>query len=112
MGDPQVCGSGGYLSEELASAALELEKRPGLATTQDVERRLRCTLETHGPDHVHCAIVLELAGIDTGSVWTSWPDGQVPSTLWVVPDCPALDGDSDVPCCGFAEHAGRHTFAL
>jgi len=112
MGDPQVCGSGGYLPEELVPAALALETRPGLATTQDVGRHLRCTLETHGQDQPHWAIVLELAGVDTGSVWTSWPDGEQPEGLRVVADCPALDGDSGYPCSGYARHLGLCDFAL
>jgi len=109
---PAVCGTGGYLPTALVPAAVALEKHPGWAASTDVERRLRCTLETHHRG-AHHGLVLELAGVDTGSVWTTWTADQPPGTLTVLPDCPALEGgDGREPCCGYAGHPGGHTFQL
>lgn len=103
-----VCGAGAYLPSSLVVRALALETsaaRP--AEPEDVQRHLRCTLE-HAPGTDHYALVLELDGPDTGSVWTSWPWGQESDSwqLTVLPDCSGKDGQ---PCNEFEGHDGGHS---
>ncbi|HEY5833459.1 hypothetical protein [Streptomyces sp.] len=104
-GRPPVCGARAYLPEALVPLALRLETRADRATERDVERHLRCTLESHeaGP---HWELVMDLDGPDTGSVWTYWADGSAPESVVVLPDCPGADGQ---PCTEYARHPGGHS---
>jgi hypothetical protein len=108
---PAVCGASVYLPIDLVRTALELAIPPGSVRPEDVEFQLRCTLQAH-PTGDHHALVLDLAGADTGSVWTHWPTGHLPATLTVRPDCPVRDPASAEPCCEFADHPGGHTWQL
>jgi hypothetical protein len=108
-GERSVCGASAFLPGALVPDVLALEtstERP--AVPGDVQRHLRCTLERHAPGSDHYALLMELDGPDTGSVWTTWPSsGQAEQwPLLVLPDCPGAD---DQPCNEFAEHSGGHT---
>jgi hypothetical protein len=107
---PTVCGARGYLPEDLVNVALRFESRPGETQVPDVSRHLRCTLQPH-PGLQHHAIVMELAGVETGAVWAHWSDRQFPRELDVYPDCPR-GADSPSPCTLFAGHPGRCSHEL
>lgn len=107
-GSRTVCGASAYLPSFLVARALALETsadRP--AESGDVQRYLRCALE-HPSGTDHYALVLELDGQDTGSVWITWPWDRKPDSwqLLVLPDCPGEDGQ---PCNEFEGHDGGHT---
>ncbi|MFI0937407.1 hypothetical protein [Streptomyces sp. NPDC021020] len=78
-----------------------------------MERKLRCPLGAHATGDHH-AFVLHLDGCDTGSVWTSWAEGQLPQALEVRDDCCAVSprARGSEPCCEFAGHPGGHTFDI
>lgn len=103
---PPVCGAIAYLPTHLVPEALALEAELGQAGTADVQRHLRCTLQAHheGDHHGH---VLDLDGVDTGSVWTTWTNGKAPEKVTVLPDCPSEDGK---PCVEHRGHHGGHTW--
>lgn len=106
-----VCGHESYLAAELVPLALKLAPE-GSSVAEDVRRDLSCSLQEHseGVDH-HC-FVMELAGIDTGSVWTSWPSGEQPASVFTMPDCTVHGpGDEDI-CEEFEGHLGGHTWQL
>ncbi|WP_157856169.1 hypothetical protein [Actinacidiphila yeochonensis] len=83
----------------------------GSVQIEDVERQLRCGLQSHESSE-HCAFVVELDGADAGAVWTRWTDGTCPSALMVLPDCAATDKASREPCGEFGGHPGGHTYQL
>lgn len=101
-----VCGATADLPDCLIPDALALETALGRAGAADVQRYLRCTLQAHhdGDHHGH---VLDLDGVDTGSVWTTWSTGGAPEKVTVLPDCPSEDGK---PCVEAAGHHGGHTW--
>lgn len=103
-----TCGASASLPLALYEAArLLLPGEP--ADPLDVDTDLRCMLQVHAHGE-HQALVRELPGIDTGSVWTTWGPGGGPAELVVRADCPA-SGTNEV-CCSYAHHSGAHTFAL
>lgn len=106
-----VCGERTYLPARLVPAALA--QQPGEAELPDVERHLRCTLEAHATGDHH-ALVRDLAGPDTGALWTHWTRGHLPVSLVVLPDCPATRtyDSSHESCAEFADHPGAHTWQL
>lgn len=107
---PPVCGARQYLPGRLVPLALRLEtSRDRPAETADVARGLRCTMQAHGDEVPHYGLVLDLAGAETGSVWTTWAAGSVPELLVVLPDCP---GDGGRPCNEWAAHPGGHTWQV
>lgn len=101
---PSVCNARAYLPSGLVPVALALETRSTPADTE-VERGLRCSLQGQH-DNDHHGLVLELDGIDTGSVWTRWTTDQLPYVVVVLPDCPGAGGQA---CSEFAGHPGGHT---
>ncbi|WUH92077.1 ATP-binding protein [Streptomyces sp. NBC_00433] len=102
-----VCGERTYLPAHLVAAALGPGTRD--AEAADVERQLRCALEAHTTGDHH-AFVRELAGAATGAVWTRWIRGHLPTDVFVLADCPAVDGHE--PCADFAGHPGAHSWQL
>lgn len=101
-----MCGARHYLPTHLVPLALRMETSTDRAAIEsDVERQLRCTLQAHDDDP-HYALVMELDGPDTGSVWTSWAAGNSPELLVVLPDCSGADGR---PCTEFDQHPGAHS---
>jgi hypothetical protein len=105
-----VCGAVAYLPLHLLGAALAFAA-PGTAQPADVERYLRCTLQAH-PEGAHFALVMELDGADTGSVWTRWTTGEPPAILTVLPDCSAARAEDGEPCCEWQEHPGGHSYEV
>jgi hypothetical protein len=99
---PQVCGAQTYLPAALVPLAVRLGAADHV-TELDVQRDLRCTLEAHATGE-HWALVLDLDGPDTGSVWTYWPAGGLPEKVATLPDCPDERG-----CTEYAGHPGGHT---
>jgi hypothetical protein len=112
-GPRPVCGERAFLRAALADVARQFGSGPAPAREPvDVQRHLRCTLEDHATADHH-AFVMELDGIDTGSVWARWARGHQPATVLVLPDCPATSCDqAQEPCCEFAGHPGGHTWEL
>jgi len=108
---PTVCEARGYLPAILVPLTVSLERFPDRATADDPERHLRCALETHTDDR-HCALVLKLGEVSTGSVWASWSTGRFPETVGAIADCLAIDSDTNEPCSGYSRHPGRHSFKL
>jgi len=105
-----VCGARTYLPTDLVPAALALETstdRP--AVEADVERNLRCTRQDHDHEDEHTSLVLELDGVDTGSVWARWFYARLPERLVVLPDCPGANGQA---CSEFEGHPGGHSFEI
>lgn len=109
LGQVPVCGQRALLPRHLISAALAFATC-GSASPRDVEKKLRCPLETHVGEH-H-GFVMHLDGVDTGSVWTSWTDGQLPEIVTVRDDCDAVSSRERgrQSCCEFAGHPGAHTY--
>lgn len=107
---PSVCGERSYLLDSLIPAVLA-SAPVGAAEPDDVERLLRCTLETHTTGDHH-AMVMDLPGPDTGALWAHWTRGHHPTALYALPDCPSTDPDTGEPCCEFAGHSGRHSYQL
>lgn len=111
MTDPDllpVCGAREYLPAALVPAAIALEKQVGEATETDVERHVRCTIQEH-EDGLHTAFVMDLDGVHTGSVWTSWATGEQPAAVFVMADCDGADGE---PCREFRRHPGGHSHQI
>jgi hypothetical protein len=106
-----ICGRTARLPPHLVQQALHLAGPHGPLAGADVERDLRCHLQAHTGGR-HYALVLELAGITTGAVWTHWADDTTPAELTVLPDCPTTDPASREPCDEFAGHPGAHTHQL
>jgi hypothetical protein len=106
---PVVCGERGYLLVRLVPAVLALAG-PGAAPAE-VERHLRCTLQDHDRGD-HAAFVMELDGVDSGSVWAHWTSGRFPAAVTVHPDCPASDAACRDVCCEYEGHPGVHTYEL
>jgi hypothetical protein len=54
--------------------------------------------------------LLQLDGIDTGAVWTSWTER--PTAVEVRADCGAVSAreHGSQPCCEFDGHPGAHTY--
>jgi hypothetical protein len=105
-----VCGALAFLPLHLMISTLALAA-PGTAQPADVERYLRCTLQAHREGD-HYALVMELAGAETGSVWTQWASGEPPCVLTVLPDCPATRAADGQSCCEWQDHPGAHSFDL
>ncbi|WP_063835952.1 ATP-binding protein [Actinacidiphila yeochonensis] len=104
-----VCGERVGLPLRLLDAALRFAS--GTARPEDVERRLRCTLEGHATGDHH-AFVMELDG-DAGALWAAWTRGCPPAALTVLRDCAAVGPVPEAaPCCEFADHPGAHTWQL
>ncbi|WP_188281633.1 hypothetical protein [Streptomyces sp. CBMA29] len=107
-----VCGERTYLSAELADRARDFPSRRGAAEPEDVQRQLRCTLESHDSGDHH-AFVMELDGPESGSLWTRWIRGHHPTAVFALPDCQAVGPAPDsVPCCEYADHPGAHTWQV
>jgi len=104
-----VCGARAELPANLVPQVLALALGARRQPPDEVERNLRCTMQQHVPGSDHYAVVLELDGAHTGSVWVSWPDHCPPRRVIVLPDC---DGDDRGPCTEFRGHAGDHTPGL
>jgi hypothetical protein len=102
-----VCGAQAHLPSTLVPKAMALETTPGWAEIADVNRHLRCTLQTHPPGE-HYSIVMDLSGRDTGTVWTHWVDAGTPDELVVLRDCPQT-GRGDEPCREYDGHPGGHS---
>lgn len=107
---PASCGERTSLPDELAAKALAFgggsDVGPG-----DVQTDVRCTLQVHATGD-HFALVRDLEGIDTGSVWTSWIRGHRPADVFVLSDCNAVQDRTHEPCCEFTDHPGGHTFDI
>jgi hypothetical protein len=105
-----VCGARARLPLHLTPSALS-SADPGSATIADVEVDLHCSLEAHSTGDHH-AFVMHIDGPDTGSVWTSWPDGRLPTQVEVRGDCEAVSPPERgrEACCEFAGHPGAHSF--
>jgi hypothetical protein len=106
-----VCGRPARLPRYLVREALRIAAPYGLAEEADVERNLWCHLQAHGEGD-HFALVLDLAGVATGAIWTSWADGVPAAALDIRPDCSYVDPESHEPCCEFASHPGAHSHRL
>jgi anti-sigma regulatory factor (Ser/Thr protein kinase) len=105
-----ACGEQGRLPVQLVPEAMGYAAA-GAAAADDVERHPRCQLEAHTVgDHV--GFVMELAGPDTGAVWTRWSRDSPPAVLLVLPDCPATEAGTREPCCEYGGHPGGHTYEL
>jgi len=106
-----ACAEPCHVPADLVPAALAFAP-PGTMTPDDVDRDVRCMLQAHTAGD-HYALVMDLPGRDTGSVWTRWnhnhPARPVRPTLVALPDCP---GTPTAPCCAFTGHPGAHTTAL
>lgn len=103
-----VCGEPSYLPEHLVAVALAFAA-PGAVEVLDVDRELRCVLQAHTSGD-HRALVVELPGRDTGSVWTHWNPALGPDALAKRPDCPAAIEEE--VCCAYTGHPGAHTYEL
>lgn len=109
---PRVCGARTYLPGRLVPMALKLARTTaGDGDPNDVQRMLRCPLTQHhdGPHH---GFVMDLDGVDTGSVWTPWRTGDEPALVMVLGDCPGRSQDGTRACEEFAGHPGAHTWQL
>lgn len=105
-----VCGKRARLPRHLVPRAVFLATA-NAAAEADIETDLVCALQAHASG-AHHAFVMHIDGIDTGSVWTSWPGSGAPATVEVRADCEVVGpyergGD---PCCEFDGHPGAHTF--
>ena len=107
---PVVCGARAYLPGRLVPQAVALAA-PGTAEAGDVQRHVRCTLQAHAGG-LHAGFVMQLDGVDTGSVWTHWTRGTLPAAVVVHPDCPATHPPTREPCCEYAGHPGGHTYEI
>lgn len=107
-----VCGARVRLPVHLTPSVLS-SADPGSASVEDVEVDLRCLLEAHSTGDHH-AFVMHIDGRDTGSVWTSWPEGRPPTRVEVRADCEAVGPPERgrEACCEFAGHPGVHSFDL
>lgn len=103
-----VCGSLADLPAALRDAADALTAVEDVEPS-DVEPKLRCVLQAH-VEGDHEALVQELTGVHSGSVWTSWSDGQGPAELVVRSDCSARRTDD--ACCSYAHHPGGHSYEV
>jgi hypothetical protein len=106
-----ICGQTTRLPEHLVQEALRLAGPHGTPDEADVERDLRCHLKVHDSEY-HFALVLDLAGVATGAVWTRWADDDSPAALNTLADCSYIDPESREPCSEFANHPGAHTHQL
>lgn len=103
---PTICSAMTVLPDPLA--------RTALAWTGDHHgdpadiRDLRCTLESHTGGY-HYALVHDVAG--NTAVWSRWPQGSIPDTLLVLPDCLATHPDHG-GCSEYEGHPGGHTWQL
>jgi hypothetical protein len=110
---PPICGARTYLPTRLLPFVMRLETHRGRATEMDIERHLRCTLQAHS-DGDHWGLVLELYGIETGSVWAPWTTGintAAPEKLVVLPDC-SVSGPAGEACGEYDRHPGGHTWQI
>ena len=74
-----------------------------------VDDEPQCVLQAHiGGDH-H-GLVVEMAGADSGSAWTTWAGGREPSEISIRKDCPASQPND--ACCAYDGHPGAHTYEL
>lgn len=105
-----TCGNMAYLPTALVPLALAAHAE-GTYGREDVQRQLRCGLEKHH-DGAHHGFVMELAGADSGSVWTRWVTDAAPEAVVVLPDCDGRTEDGKDVCEEFAGHPGRHTWQL
>lgn len=104
-----MCEARAHLPEDMARRALGFESPQNTPPRlEDVERVLRCTLQEHGSADRHHALVLELEGIDSGTVWARWTDADQ-AELIRLPACP---GEGARPCNEFAGHPGGHSFEV
>ena len=114
---PPVCSARAYLPEELADHALAYETAPGEGGLELVQRQLRCTLEDHGDQGLHYAIVMELDGPDTGAVWARWMADRLISPrsfqgeLVALKDCDEQGGARQA-CREHAGHQGGHSWQV
>jgi hypothetical protein len=104
------CGALAYLGGALVPLALEVAGGEP-HTADDVLRHLRCELE-RGHEGPHHGLVLNLDGVETGSVWTRWGAGISPQDVVVLADCDGASEDGMEACAEYAGHPGGHTWEL
>ncbi|MGW8374246.1 hypothetical protein [Streptomyces sp. ODS28] len=82
------------------------------AEPDEMHSALRCTLEAHAQGE-HYSLARSLPTSHPAEVWACWADGQQPSGVITLPDCPAINpAHGDEACLLFNEHPGAHSWAL